>query len=133
MHNPAVHTQTPQDQVAAIRAQKKIILGVKSWRAIPEYVAEMGTLSHQERQLKRTLGSEDPSPAPKPAPRGEAPSRKIVTGGRVQHEKFGDGRVTFIELSAKLRAFIVTVKYDSGETHSCFADDLAYIPEGDRP
>jgi hypothetical protein len=115
---------TPREQLSHIHAQKSVILSIPHWNAIPELCADMNTLNHVERQLRRTLGPEQP--APKPTPRAE--SHHLIRGDRVRHPTYGDGKVTFVELSGRLREWIVTAEYESGESHSCFVEDLSYIP-----
>lgn len=115
--------------LAAIHEQKGIILGVKHWRSIPEYVAEMGTLNHQERMLRRSQPA-DESPKPKPQP--PVPHR-IESGDHVRHAERGDGVVIRLQVSFKLHQVLCLVEYANGDKLWTMESDLEYIPEGAQP
>lgn len=126
-------TSAPSATLNELLSNRRTILAVKHWRAIPELCAEMTTTNREIRAAKRAQSRQTNAQPQAPAQntlREPAPKlasehwHKYETGDCVSHAQYGHGVVIRLEWSSALRSILYHVRYESGEIHAALAGDL---------
>ncbi len=122
---------TASDTISQLLENRRRIMAIKHWRAIPECLAEMKETNKEIRRAKGSHAARRRSPATKGQPRTHASTHRIQTGDQVRdltQEQLGIGRVVAMNWSSKFWQTNLQVQFISRIAWR-FETDVEYVAE----